>query len=87
MHASPSDAVAIHKAVRSRHSIAMHFGTFAGSETEMVEPLVELKLAKEKESVGEWWEQDGFGAIDIGETIEVSVDEGQKDKKDSTEDA
>lgn len=84
MHASPYDAVSIHKAVLSRHSLAMHFSTFAGSETEMVEPLVELKQAKEKEKVGDWWEEGGFGAVDIGETVEVMVgepEEGEKDKK------
>ena len=81
MNATPGDAVAIHKAVLSRHSLAMHFGTFAGSETELVEPLVELKHAKEKEEVGDWWEEGGFGAIDIGETIEVSVGEEEGEKK------
>ena len=48
----------------------------------MVEPLVELKLAREKAGVGEWWEECGIGAIDIGETVEVPVDnttEGRRD--------
>ena len=86
MHASPKDAVEIHKAVRSRHTLAMHFGTFAGSETETVEPLVELALAKQKAELGDWWEEGGIGATDIGETVEVPVKDseeadGVKDEK------
>ncbi|KAK7435106.1 hypothetical protein VKT23_019798 [Stygiomarasmius scandens] len=42
LHASPRDAVALAKDVRSRHTLGMHFGTFCGSEDESKEPLVEL---------------------------------------------
>ncbi|EJD06169.1 Metallo-hydrolase/oxidoreductase [Fomitiporia mediterranea MF3/22] len=71
MHTSPSDAISIHRDVRSRHSLAMHFGTFAGSETEALEPLVELALALQKAELGDWWQEGGIGAIDVGETVEV----------------
>lgn len=78
MHASPIDAVEIHKAVRSRHTLAIHFGTFAGSETELIEPLVELASAREKAGVGEWWEEGGIGTTDIGETVEVPVQDNEE---------
>lgn len=34
-HATPEDAVCIHKDVNSRSSMGMHFATFAGSEDEV----------------------------------------------------
>lgn len=34
-HATPEDAVCIHKEVRSKASLGIHFGTFAGSEDEV----------------------------------------------------
>ena len=73
-HAAPADAVAMHKDVRSRHSLAMHFGTFVGSDTEAREALIELAQAREELQVGDWYEEGGFGAIDIGETIEIEPD-------------
>jgi len=42
LHASPQDAVSLARDVRSRHSLAMHFGTFCGSEDESQQPLFEL---------------------------------------------
>lgn len=35
MHAPPDDAVSIHKDVRSRATMGIHFATFAGSEDEV----------------------------------------------------
>lgn len=79
MHASPADAVAIHTAVNARHSLAMHFATFAGSESEALEPLVELAVEREKKGLGDWFEESGIGAIDVGETAEVKI--GDKNEK------
>lgn len=36
----------IHPDVRARHTLACHFATFAGSDAEALEPLVELEWAK-----------------------------------------
>jgi len=36
----------MHAALRARHSLAMHFATFAGSDFEALEPIVELERAK-----------------------------------------
>jgi len=85
VHATPSDAVKIHRDIKSRHSLAMHFATFAGSEIEAFEPIVELTQEREKEEdgvkVGEWWEVGGFGVINVGETARVPLDgEGVSDE-------
>lgn len=82
LHATPSDALAMHRDVRARHSLAMHFGTLTGSDSEAVEPLVELEEAKAgnetpetaKGSGGEDWKAEGgFGWIDVGETAVLKI--------------
>jgi len=45
-HATPAQALRMHCALRSRHSIAMHFATFAGSDIEAFDPIVALEQAK-----------------------------------------
>ncbi|KAH8732892.1 beta-lactamase superfamily domain-containing protein [Phaeosphaeriaceae sp. PMI808] len=40
-HASPEDSLAIHKDVRSKKSIAMHYGTFRGAFSAQYEPVTE----------------------------------------------
>ncbi|KIY44668.1 Metallo-hydrolase/oxidoreductase [Fistulina hepatica ATCC 64428] len=80
LHASPADAVEIAFDVHARHTLAMHFGTFCGSDDEAVLPLAELNDALKKrhphlrDKIGPrgcWREEGGFGAIDVGETIFV----------------
>lgn len=66
LHASPEDALRISTDVQARHSVAMHFATFAGSEHEALEPLVRLVEGRERVGRGDWWVEDGFGAVDIG---------------------
>ncbi|KAF2670263.1 Metallo-hydrolase/oxidoreductase, partial [Microthyrium microscopicum] len=41
-HVSPKDAIEIHKDVKSHSTIAVHFGTFVGSEDEALEAVTEL---------------------------------------------
>ncbi|KAI5118427.1 hypothetical protein M0805_005511 [Coniferiporia weirii] len=77
MHASPVDAVAIHRAVRARHTLAMHFATFAGSDAEALEPVVELMEAREEAGVGDWMEEGGMGVIGVGSTVEVEPVAGE----------
>jgi N-acyl-phosphatidylethanolamine-hydrolysing phospholipase D len=36
----------MHVDLRARHSLAMHFATFAGSDHEALEPIVELEQAR-----------------------------------------
>ena len=45
-HATPAEALRMHVDVRARHSLAMHFATFAGSDVEALDPIVELEKAK-----------------------------------------
>jgi len=81
-HATPFDALCIHIDLQARHSIGMHFATFVGSEIEgrrAVEGLYEAKKnlytaaesAGKQERVGQWWEEGGFGIVDIGERFVV----------------
>ena len=79
----------MHGALRARHSLAMHFATFAGSDFEAFDPIVELEQAKREmgglgegegegegmQIVGDWWMEGGMGVIDVGETAVVRVGE------------
>lgn len=71
LHASPADAVQIHRDVRSKHTIAMHFATFAGSDTEAFEPVVELAQALKENNIGDWTDDGGMGVVDVGRTVEI----------------
>lgn len=77
LHASPAHAVLLHKDIRSRHSLGMHFATFAGSEVEAIEPLLELDQAREKYEVGDWQAEGGFGTLDVGQTAVISLESGK----------
>ncbi|KAH8977571.1 Metallo-hydrolase/oxidoreductase [Lactarius akahatsu] len=82
-HATPAHALRMHLALRARHSLAMHFATFAGSDVEALDPIVELEQAKREmmmmpptsAAVGDWWMEGGMGVIDVGETATVHVGE------------
>lgn len=76
-HATPADAVRIHQDVRSRHSIAVHHGCFVGSTQESFEALEELEEARLELGVGDWMEEGGFGAVDVGVTVELDPDHSQ----------
>ncbi|KLO19612.1 Metallo-hydrolase/oxidoreductase, partial [Schizopora paradoxa] len=71
LHCTPVEAVrGIRPDIRARHSLACHFATFAGSDAEALEPLVELEWAKR---TGDWMEEGGFGWIDVGATAEITL--------------
>jgi hypothetical protein len=64
----------------------MHFATFAGSDVEALDPIVELEQAKREMSrgegegvqiVGDWWTEGGMGVVDVGETAVVPVRVGE----------
>jgi len=67
LHATPEDAVRLAKDVRARHTLAMHFATFAGSDDEALEPIV--RLAQAQGGTADWRNEGGFGAIDVGESV------------------
>ena len=53
----------------------MHFATFAGSDVEALEPIVELMEALDAAGIGDWQTEWGFGTLNIGETAIVKVEE------------
>lgn len=59
-HATPAHALRMHVALRARHSLAMHFATFAGSDVEALDPIVELANAKREMTAA------GDGVVDGG---------------------
>ena len=67
VHANPYDAVEIHKDVKSRLSIGMHFGTFVLTDEPILEPPKLLRKACERSGISE----DAFKIMNIGETISV----------------
>ncbi len=51
IHTSPADAVKIHKIIKSPQSIGMHFGTFPLADDSREDPVIDLKIALEKEGI------------------------------------
>jgi L-ascorbate metabolism protein UlaG (beta-lactamase superfamily) len=77
-HASPADAIAIHLDVKSRNTIAIHFGTFVGSENESYEAMIELAQACDSRSVASLDstgddEHGRAGILDIGDSLAVHI--------------
>ncbi|ORY05717.1 beta-lactamase superfamily domain-domain-containing protein [Clohesyomyces aquaticus] len=72
VHSSPEDSIAIHKNIRSKKSIGMHYGTFRGGLSQHFEPVTEpaarWRSAAAKEGL-EWDKE--VGLCDIGETVVV----------------
>jgi L-ascorbate metabolism protein UlaG (beta-lactamase superfamily) len=64
VHCTPADAVTIHREVRARQSVAMHFGTFRLTDEGIDEPLLALAAARANQGVPEA----EFTALDFGET-------------------
>lgn len=78
-HGTPEDAACIHKDVRSRNTIAVHWGTFVGSETESHEATVDFDKALEKAGIrgfddGPSKGQARAGTIDYGGSLAVEID-------------
>lgn len=71
-HASPDDSVAIHKDVRSKKSIGMHYGTFRGQFSASFEPVTEppQRFKKAAEAEGLQWGEE-VSLCDVGETVVV----------------
>ncbi|KAF2739141.1 Metallo-hydrolase/oxidoreductase [Polyplosphaeria fusca] len=71
-HSSPEDSIAVHRDVRAKKSIGMHYGVFRGGVSQYYEPVTEpverWREAAEKEGL-RWGEE--VGVCDIGETVVV----------------
>jgi L-ascorbate metabolism protein UlaG (beta-lactamase superfamily) len=64
VHCTPDDAVKIHREVRARQSLAMHFGTFRLTDEAIDDPLHALVAARDAHGVA----AEDFFALDFGET-------------------
>ena len=76
-HASPQDAVDIHTDVKSKLSLAIHFGSFVGSESETVDAVTELRESCTVHGVVDLDEVDAgagrMGILDFGKTLLIEV--------------
>lgn len=72
VHCNPEDALCLHKDLKSRKSVGMHYGTVRGGISqyfeEVTEPPRRFKEACEKD--GRVWGEE-LGLLDIGETIVI----------------
>jgi N-acyl-phosphatidylethanolamine-hydrolysing phospholipase D len=73
----------LHRDIQSRHSIGMHFATFAGSDVEALEPIADLMEARDAANIGDWETEGGIGTLNIGETAIVKVKEKESVGADS----
>jgi L-ascorbate metabolism protein UlaG (beta-lactamase superfamily) len=69
IHCSPAEAVQIHLDLRSRLSIASHFGTFPLADEGYEDPLSALRLALAERGISE----DSFVALKEGESRQIDV--------------
>ena len=53
VHVDPHQAVRMHRELRSRRSVAIHFGTFQLTDEGMEEPIHELERARAEQGVEE----------------------------------
>lgn len=65
MHVNPEEAVQIHRDVRSRLSVASHWGTFCLTDEPMDEPPRRLRQALEQAGIPER----EFHVLDVGQTM------------------
>lgn len=72
LHCSPEDALCLHKDLKSRKSIGMHYGTLRGGISqnfeEVTEPPRRFREACEREQMV-WGEE--LGLLDVGETAVI----------------
>jgi L-ascorbate metabolism protein UlaG (beta-lactamase superfamily) len=79
LHCSPRDAINIHKDVKSKNTVGVHFGTFVGSGSESYDARVELWEARKEFGVKELddkvdGESSRAGTLDIGGSLAVKVE-------------
>ncbi|KAI8825665.1 beta-lactamase superfamily domain-containing protein [Fimicolochytrium jonesii] len=73
VHCAPEDSVELHKDVKSKKSVGMHWGTFVLTDEPVNEPPVRLRKAAEGAGLG----VGEFVTVDIGETIASETEEGK----------
>lgn len=72
MHCNPQDAVRIFRDTKCKRALAMHWGTWALTEEDAIEPKERLRAAVKEMGIGEEVEGEGclFGVCAIGESRE-----------------
>jgi len=73
-HLNPDDAVKVHLDVRSKKSVAMHWGTFVLTDEPLDEPPILLRKAKKEHGL----KDDDFIVLKHGETIVIGNDSVKK---------
>lgn len=72
VHCAPEDSICIHKDIRSKKSLGMHYGTVRGGISahfeDVREPPLRWKAACEKAGLG-WGEE--ICVCDLGDTVVV----------------
>ena len=66
-HVDPHEALKIHKDVKARQSIAMHWGTFPLTAEGPIDPVLELAKQRKKLNIS----KNEFMSIAVGETIDL----------------
>ncbi|GJN91758.1 hypothetical protein Rhopal_004781-T1 [Rhodotorula paludigena] len=74
VHCAPEDSVELHRSVRAKKSIGMHWATWQLTPEEMTEPPKRLRAACDKYGIS----RDEFGVTDIGETVRIKVERPQR---------
>ena len=69
-HINPEEAVQVHSDVRSKKSVAIHWGTFILTDEPLDEPPKRLNSAMEEKNIP----LDGFLVLKHGETIHLNTD-------------
>lgn len=69
VHCNPEEAVKIHKELKSKRSVGIHWGTFPLADEDDIEPALELARARQAEGVPA---QDFF-TMGIGETVSITA--------------
>ncbi|MCC2957431.1 MBL fold metallo-hydrolase [Massilia sp. IC2-477] len=66
-HVSPDEAVRIHRELRVRRSVGMHWGTFPMGQERIDQAPRDLAIARQAQGVAD----DAFGVLAIGETLRL----------------
>ncbi|BGP12912.1 Protein-lysine N-methyltransferase efm4 [Rhodosporidiobolus nylandii] len=74
IHCSPEDSVEVHRHIKSRKSIGMHWDTWMLTDEPMDEPPKRLRTACEKYGI----DAQEFGICDLGETVRIKPATGEK---------
>ena len=78
-HTNPHQALEVHKDLRAKQSVSVHWGSFALSEEPLEEPPQLLEQSKRKEADPD--AVSGFQTIAHGSTIEVEKEEEAEDQE------